>query len=331
MRTSFHRVFFLGVMTFYCAGLISDDQSTQLMSNAFLEKSSCPARHLPTLRDYNGCTEDSDGHHCRNQGPPGAPGRVGPPGKRGSRGPKGPTGPAPVNGKGSTGLQGPEGPQGPEVLGPKGARGPLNFSPIFISSHPFIYDEFISGLPLSNTCIGALGWNSVNSVEMMLMTDLSSRNHPGVLRSAVDPGCSPDCTQHLNLSVHPQGVLNPLDAFDVCWIVRLSDVSSRFSFFLTDEHVNLIGIFANGSNWTGITKNISGETSLDLVVPVTANWTKLRITKSCCGGPVLFFINDIAVGQITTNMPTDPLNVEIIANATFDLDYFSLRFPTLTR
>jgi hypothetical protein len=101
------------------------------------------------------------------------------------------------------------------------------------------------------------------------------------------------------------------------WSVRVEDLSTageRYSFMLglfstTATQVDAVRFIYNDSinagNWTISTINASTVTNTDSGIAVAADtWYKLRAVVNAAATSVEYFINDVSVGTVTTNIPT---------------------------
>lgn len=89
-------------------------------------------------------------------------------------------------------------------------------------------------------------------------------------------------------------------------------------------------------NWQCVSANMGLNTVITTSVPVTTNWTRFRIKVNAARDRIEYFINDVSVAQITTNLPLNvPLRLHYkISKATgaatryLDVDYFQVYADT---
>lgn len=332
MKICFHRVFFLGTFC-VASSFLSAQEPASIQEDSsqskilVFERKPLPRIFLTSDTSFfEKCDED----FCFEYIPAGPPGRMGHRGPRGPVGPRGPAGIALPNGQGDqgpAGLPGPQGPPGPQI---KGARGVTATIPFLNPTAPFIWDEFISRFSVNGERAGSLGWLFENGT--LSQPCEYEKNHPGTLRyQAMSSDVVEWWNFRLHLSKNRYGVLHPSTPFDLIWIVRAPESGFWLSANLSDDKCNQISLRSDGYVWSAVTSTPYGETRLTSTIPVTTEWTKLRITRSSSGGPIAFFINDQALGTIAKDIPKAPLDVEIISKTVFDIDYFSLGFPNLDR
>jgi hypothetical protein len=203
-----------------------------------------------------------------------------------------------------------------------------------------ILDEFVNGGAESGE-IGELGWSfSSAGTAGTVNNQAAEKRHYGLIRIAC--GAASASVQALHLGgVAADVVLNADDIHRSIAIIRLGSTitssKTRFGFFLSAVGVGTAitdGIYfeytSSDGLWHGVCRVGSVETRINGPTAVLSQWEKLEIYR-LSDGSVDFFISDLNIGNISTNVPADVgLNTVFAIEATsaaaknFDVDYFRL-------
>ena len=199
-----------------------------------------------------------------------------------------------------------------------------------------IKDEFLSGL-LTTGSIGELGWNLTGTGSSITSTDTT---RPGTIRitSGATTGNRADLS--LKAKTTTTGMIDAASNWDLTMVVKISSSHANDYFVFGMSYSTDNSKFASfqlntTTTWTAQNKE-SSTTSTNTSVTVNAGqWYKLRIHRS--GSAIYYYVDDSLVATHTTNLPTgqfQPLLTVYTGNSvsrSVDIDYFSLRIPSLTR
>lgn len=202
------------------------------------------------------------------------------------------------------------------------------------------FDDFISANIGGN--VSKLTWVNFGTVD----SRDGENGHPGILTFTA--------SNDSYLTLYQDGLLgtlaNPIPIGSgelfVSWTVRLRALSGggntyRFSVGMvdgdtvsgaSDSFVN--GIYfqytdsANSGNWTLKCTNTSVTTTVNTSTPATTNFTTLAYMVNAAGTLVSYYIDNLLVGTIATNIPTASISPTVYFNHTlgaanpFDIDLF---------
>lgn len=193
-------------------------------------------------------------------------------------------------------------------------------------------DDFISGTTASGS-VGDLGWSfDVGSGGSIVLPD-SERNNQGIIR--IRSGTTISNTTGLRLI----GTTNLYSeaSFDILFLIRPiaidADTTIRVGVSTNPATVPpTSGIYFEklpaDTNWFCIARTGGVETRVDSNVVITTSFIAVRIVRSQTD--VKYYINDVLVATITTNIPsvatTPTINITTAAAAdkNIDVDYFQL-------
>ena len=224
-------------------------------------------------------------------------------------------------------------------------RGDARYSQLldnYLPTKPTILrDDFISGTNETGE-IGDLNWSVTNG--SVTTTIAFAIDHPGIIvrqSSATNNQINTLFPSRLvtNLTIHT----NNLSRFT--WIIRFPTAITNHSFRLgvsadwsTNTPTNAI-FFRKANtdaNWILVSRAGGLETTANSgVAPALNTWYKLEVIKLV--GSITYYINDVLVGTISTNLPNAGVNYgNAIQNNTaaaysLEIDYFSLLTTDLIR
>jgi hypothetical protein len=112
---------------------------------------------------------------------------------------------------------------------------------------------------------------------------------------------------------------------DLVWVIKLPALSNgtdtyNLSVGMGSQNVsppaNFVGFqyssTLNSGNWTLQTNAAGTGTQVNSTVAATTNWTRLRVQINANASTCTFFVGDVSVGTISTNIPTLTINPEVI-------------------
>lgn len=190
-------------------------------------------------------------------------------------------------------------------------------------------DDFIS----SGTSSGQLFWTTTGNMQIKEGTSA----HPGIIRN-----------ESINLSTIAGLMLNnssvnsfvvgggELKVNNVFELVTLSNNPDRYIFNVgLTENTSLSaltnGIYfsysdnVNSGNWQAICESAAVPTTINTSIPAVTGYVNLGFVVNSSGTSVEFFINQVSVGSIATNIPTTALSPFIMW--TLDVGYVAANHP----
>ena len=193
-----------------------------------------------------------------------------------------------------------------------------------------VWDDFQQGLVASGT-LGKLGWITAGTLGGLS----SELNRPGLIQLTTTAVSGTIC----RLSPHNSTAILCEQRQDVTWIVRVNTVDAN-TLVRFGEGNSVAGNPPNNgayfekldadTTWACVSRAGAVQTRVVTTVPVSAAFVILKMSRTASG--YLFYINDVLVATITTNLPT-VANITGIApygfiinsaaaNKTVDIDYF---------
>lgn len=173
-----------------------------------------------------------------------------------------------------------------------------------------LFDDWISGSGAGN-----LGWtqNVVGGGSTDGIVDASANNAPGVLFTRAGGAAARTSTRHLGLNTFILGGGQLAFEYRV-QVPILSTAAQEFfgRWGMGDiaglDHVNGFYFEYNrltSANWLIKTANASTRTTTITSIPLSAaTYYRIRAVVNAAGTSIEYFINDVSVGTITTNIPT---------------------------
>jgi len=203
-------------------------------------------------------------------------------------------------------------------------------------------DDFICGTTEVGE-IGELGWSVGGTSGWSASHQPSLVNRPGIFRIHTPATLDAYVALHSQTS-RLNDVIDPASSFDIMMIIRVQSVTAitiRFGLFADVAAASAPSIMwefhsPTDTFWTMVTcvPGAVNRVASD-VAPAVDTWYKLRIKRVADG--VEFYLNDVLKGTITTNIPTEFLNIcfgiitrEAVAK-TGDIDFARIRVTGLTR
>lgn len=202
-----------------------------------------------------------------------------------------------------------------------------------------IQDDFISGLQSSGT-VGVLGW-FVSGATTFLGDDA---NDPGVLRK--DTSAVSGTVSSILLS-GTQTMISAVFPYTVLWRERLNNADANTTVRIGLSSACTVSPIGTGiyfekldadTDWFATTNNGGVKTRVDTGVPATTGAFHIyTINRDVAAGNAKFFIDNAAVGTITTNIPASAIQPcsQIVNSAaaakTLDIGYFQMVITGLVR
>ena len=176
----------------------------------------------------------------------------------------------------------------------------------------FIYDDFMCGA-VAGGKLSTLAWDVVTSGGALVDTDATvvAPDHPGVVQFQVSSN-----GQSANLGLGGNGYFFGTTDVEFKASINIDTLAT-----ITQDYVFRIGFgdTTNGTdyldgvyfeynrsaslNWRGRTANNGARTSVIGSVVVATGWARLRFLYRGSAGAVDFYVNDIFIGTISTNIP----------------------------
>jgi hypothetical protein len=176
---------------------------------------------------------------------------------------------------------------------------------------PIFKEEFMNG---RDTDWGEQGWYSDGQVSVAL----AETGKVGVveLQVAAINTCS---SIYLGVSAMK---LSGKEIIEIdCRLPALSDATNEYIARMGIGNVGgadfVEGIYfeydrTSSTNWRYCTASTSTRTKNNSTIPVSTDWTKLKIVVNADISSVEYFINDISVGTITTNIPATTIITPVL-------------------
>ena len=191
------------------------------------------------------------------------------------------------------------------------------------TSKRMLFEEFLSP---DTDSPQSLGWkitkSGSGSGESQYSPTVNDQDTLGIAQISTGTNSSGRCTYATNLGLYWFGQDDASDYFEITWKIRLPVLSSEvqsYTFYAGFGDATGSGDMTDGvyfqytrgtsHNWLLKSSKASTRTTVVSSVPVDTLWHKFRIRINGNGSLAEFFIDDVLVGSITTNIPNTVSNL----------------------